>query len=99
MAACTLWSPSLTKRVVSDRYDPLARVAVYGAEGVELLEEDLAKPGLLLELAPRGFIERLVEAHEPARQCPLAFERRQRPLNQHHLQLFLVQAEDDAVDG
>ena len=67
------------ERVVGDRHHALARIAVDGAEGVELLEEDLAQAGLFLELAPRRFIERFVDAHEAARQRPLALRTARRP--------------------
>jgi len=85
--------------VVGNGDDPFPRVALHGAEGVKLLQEYLAQPGLFLELTPRGLFQGLVDSDEPARQRPLPFEWRQTALNLHHLQLFIIEAEDDAVHG
>ena len=68
-------------------------------EGVELLEVDVVDAGLLLELARRGFVDGLVEPHEPAGQRPGVLERRQLALDQEHLEVGLVEAEHHAVDG
>src|SRR5262245_44298738 len=87
------------ERVVRHRNDALARVAIDGAERVELLEEHLAEARLFLELAPRSVFEQLLDADEAARQRPLAFERGQGPLYQQDLEIVGIDAEDDAVDG
>ena len=68
------------------------------AEGVKLLQEDLRQAGLLLQFPPGGLLQRLVHVDEPARQGPLAGEGLQVPLDQGHLQVLFVQAEDHAID-
>jgi hypothetical protein len=88
----------LDQRVVRDRHDPLARIALERAEGVELLEERVGDAGLLAQLAARRLVERLVDVHEAARQGPRV-RRRQRALDQEHLEVGGVEAEHDAVDG
>ncbi len=90
----------LDQRVVGHRDDPLARIAIGLAEGVELLEEDLGgEAGLLFQLAARRFFDALGDADEAAWQRPAALERRQIALHQQDLEAGVVEAEDDAVDG
>src|SRR5262249_39273707 len=64
----------LDEREVGYGDDSLARIAIDGAERVELLEEDPRDARLLGELAPRRFVERLVDADEPAGERPLPLE-------------------------
>jgi hypothetical protein len=87
----------LGERVVRHGDDALARIAAERAERVELLEVHVLDPGLLLELALRGLVDRLAEPHEPAGQRPRVLERRQLALDQQHLQIGLVEAEHHAV--
>jgi hypothetical protein len=62
------------QREVGDADDALARITLHGAEGVELLQEDLAQAGFLLQLAAGGVIERFLDADEATGQRPLVFE-------------------------
>ena len=91
----------LDQRVVGDGHDPLARVSIERAVGVELLEKDLAQAGLLFELAQGRVLERLVDVDEAAGQRPLAQEGLEPAPDQQDLELVLVEveAEHDAVDG
>src|SRR5262249_39653785 len=96
------------EREVRDGDDARSRIATRRAERVELLEVRGADAGLFLQLATRGFFERLAliavvrHVHESARQGPRSFERRLPALHEQHAERAFtlgVEAEDHAVDG
>ena len=51
------------------------------------------------EFAGRRFIERFLNPHEASRQGPRTFKRREVALDEHHLQVFLVERKHDDIDG
>src|SRR5262249_31749499 len=57
---------------VNDGNDALARVAVRRADGADLLQIDVAHPGVLGQLAKGGVHQVFLDPHEPAGQRPLA---------------------------
>jgi len=78
----------------------LQRLPAVGlAERAELLQVDLLQARLFLQLPPGGLFRRFPHVDEPARQGPMPGVRIVLPLDQEHLQVFLVQAEYYAVDG
>jgi hypothetical protein len=85
--------------VVGHADDALARVALRCAKGVELLEVEAGDAGLLLEFAAGGFFEALVDADEAAGQRPAHFVGALFALDEQDLQVGLVVAEHDAVNG
>ncbi len=87
----------LREREVRDRDHAIARIAIERAERVELLEVDVLDARFFFELAARGLVERLFDAHEATRQRPRMLERLQLALDQEDLQVTLVDAEDDTV--
>ena len=88
---------SAMKRFTRD--DAGARIAARLAEGVQLLEDDAAHAGLLVELAPRGVVERLVDADEAAGQRPAAAVRRIGALDDQGLQHAALDGQQHDVDG
>ena len=55
---------------VGDADHPLARIAIHGAEGEELLQIDFPQSGFLLQFAAGGGIERFIGPDESAGQRP-----------------------------
>src|SRR5689334_19781005 len=87
------------QRVIRYRHYPFPRITIDRTERIQLFKENPREPGFLFELASCRVLERLIHADETARQRPLPFERSQGALNQQHLQILVIQAEDDTVDG
>ena len=88
---------SMIQRRMSEERRTVA--AVHRAEGVQLLQKYAAQPGFLFQLAARRFVHGFIDAHEAARQRPLALERRKITLDEHDFQIILIEAEHDAIDG
>jgi hypothetical protein len=83
--------------VVGDADDALAGVAVHGAEGVELLEEEVFEAGFFLELAAGGVIEGFFDTDKAAGECPVVFEGGEATADEEDLKSAAIEAEDDAV--
>jgi hypothetical protein len=91
-------TPEGHKRVIADTYHSLSRVSLKAAERVELLEENVPDPRLLLKLASRSLFEGFIESHESTGQGPFPLERLEVSLDQQQFQLAFVEAEHDTID-
>ena len=85
--------------VVGNAHHPLPRVTAEFPKRVKLLQEDALEARFLSQFAARRVISGFIHMHEAAGQCPPAFERFQRALNQQHFEFAFVEAENDAVHG
>ena len=85
--------------VVGHRYRAPARVAAGVSERKKLFEKNLAQAGLLAEFALGRRVERFVNLNEPARQCPRADERPAATLDEKHLEVLVVEPENNTIDG
>lgn len=87
--------------VVGDADDALAGVAVDGAEGVELLEEEVFEAGFFFQLAAGGGVERFLDTDEAAGEGPVVFEGSEAAADEEDLEgcFAAVEAKDDAVHG
>ena len=85
--------------VVGHRHNAAARVAAGLAEGVELLQVDLANAGILMEFADGGGVQRFVLADEAAGKRVTVFERLGEALDQQEMEPPVADGEQDDVDG
>src|SRR5262249_7948949 len=85
------------QRVVGHGDHALARIAVWPAERIQLLEEHAGDARLLRELAARGILEALADPHEPAGQRPLAAERVAAAPDQQQFQPRVSDREDREI--
>ena len=83
--------------VVGNRDHSFAGIPVGFAERVQLLQEDAANAGFLVELALRGCLEALVRLDESAWQRPFAPERFLRAPDQQNGESAASDREDDNV--
>src|SRR5215467_5064982 len=89
------------ERIVSHRYYPASRIASRIAKRIELFEEYVVYPGLLLQFPGCRLLERLASPDESARYCPHAGKRLQVTFDEHHLKILClkVQPEDHAINS
>ena len=85
--------------VVGNRYDAFARVAVHITERVELFQKYTSDARFLFELSACCRFQRLIDPYEPAGNSPHASVGLNATLNEHDLEVILIDPEDDAVDG
>lgn len=78
--------------------DVLARIAIWLAEGIELLEKSVVQAGLL---ATCSVIDRFARVYETAWDRPLTFERLDSSFDEQYLEIgaFGIKFEDDTVEG
>jgi hypothetical protein len=86
------------ERAVGDADHAGARVAPGRAERVELLQVDVREARLRREHAARGGVERLVHAHEAARQRPAPLERVLAAAQRERVERAVVRREQRHVD-
>jgi len=91
--------PEVQECVVRHRHDTLPGIAIDGAEGVELIENDLAQAGLFLELALRRLVQRSADATKPPGRAHFPANGARSRWISSTFQIRVVQAEDDAVHG
>ena len=85
--------------VVGHADDAFARIAVHGAEGVELLEEDFFQASFFGKLAAGSGLQGFFHTDKATWQCPMTFEGSDTALDQQHLKFGVIKAENDAVHG
>jgi hypothetical protein len=68
-------------------------------EGEKLLQVSLAQSGGSLQLAARGVIEKLADAHQTAGKCPSAFERTAFDGDEIAADAAIAAREEDGIDG
>jgi len=79
--------------------DAFARIAINGAESVELFQEDVFEACLFFEFTAGSLLQGFFDTDEASGERPAAFERLQTALNEKDLEFPLVQTEDDTING
>ena len=85
--------------VVGDSDDVFPWVAVGGADGGELFEEDVFEAGFFFEFTSGAGVDVFADLDEAAGESPFVFEGGEGALDEEDFEVVLVETEDDAVGG
>ena len=88
----------IDQRIVGNRYDALAGVAVNATESTHLAHIQVVESRQRLQCAFGGVVNALVGSDEASIEAPLATSGIHLASADEHLQLLLIETEDDDVD-
>ena len=82
---------------VGDGDDMLAGVAIWGADGGELFEEDVFQSSLFLKFAASAGIDVFTDVNEASGEGPLVFKGLDGSLDEEDFEVVFIEPEDDAI--